>query len=499
VANSAQGQLDPGWSSSLYIGAPILALAWLALRERVPGSRGLLAGAGLLTLLALGRYTPVYGAFRALFLPEQIVRYPEKHVVGAICLVCALAGAALPELPRHDRDARRTFLTAIALHALPLAAAAAMQGWLLQRLRAPAALAVPPLELEPIFLSSLRSGWESLVTAAAVFWLLLEARGVRRSQLAASLAVALYLVHACARTWAITPVTPGKEFSRLPALLRAAASARTRPGPPPRIYRTPALDAEVLPKAWPGYWHDTLYLDSPGCFGFDAVPGFEGWRSPELDALRAQAQGMSLDAFLTLYAVDYVALPTEVRRRLFPPGGRPQGLVAQLDFGQAEESPDGIPWSLVPVEGARPRAFVAPRWRFATLEGTLSSLRDPARTSDPALVVLTGAGAAGGDPGATLTPCAVASYRPEKVVLECDSPSGGHAVLADENAPGWTATVDGKPAPIVNADVLLRAVRVEPGRHRIELVYRTPFLRLGALISLAAWLGLLGFGVLHRR
>jgi hypothetical protein len=499
VANSAQGQLDPGWSSSLYLGAPVLALAWLALRERVPGSRGLLLGAGILTLLALGRYTPVYGAFRALFLPERIVRYPEKHVAGAICIACALAGAALPELPRHDRDARRTFVTLILAQALPLAAAAALQGWLLQRLGVAAALMVPPLELKPIFLQSLRSGWESLMTAAAVFWLLLEARRVRHSQLAASLAVALYLAHACWRTWAITPVAPGNEFSRLPALLRVAARAKTQPGPPPRIYRTPALDAEVLPQAQPGYWHDTLYLDSPGCFGFDALPGFEGWRSPELDALRAQAQGMSLDAFLTLYAVEYVALPSDVRRRLFPAGGRPQGVVAQLDFGHPAEEPEGVAWSLVPVEGARPRAFVAPRWRFASLEGTLASLRDPARTADPGLVVLTGTGDAGGDPREQLSPCAVISYRPEKVVLDCGSPTGGHAVLADENAPGWTATVDGTPSPIANADVLLRAVRVPKGRHRVEFVYRTPFLRLGALISAAAWLGLLAFGVVHRR
>jgi uncharacterized membrane protein YfhO len=75
------------------------------------------------------------------------------------------------------------------------------------------------------------------------------------------------------------------------------------------------------------------------------------------------------------------------------------------------------------------------------------------------------------------------------VLLDCDSPGGGYAVLLDEWAPGWTAATDGRPAPILLADGLFRAVPVEPGPHRIVVSYSTPGLRAGAAVSLLAWLG----------
>jgi uncharacterized membrane protein YfhO len=76
------------------------------------------------------------------------------------------------------------------------------------------------------------------------------------------------------------------------------------------------------------------------------------------------------------------------------------------------------------------------------------------------------------------------------VEITCESPASGFAVLVDENAAGWSATVDGAAAPVQTADVLLRAVAVEPGRHTIVLAYRTPWLREGVALSLVAWMTL---------
>jgi uncharacterized membrane protein YfhO len=92
-------------------------------------------------------------------------------------------------------------------------------------------------------------------------------------------------------------------------------------------------------------------------------------------------------------------------------------------------------------------------------------------------------------PPAQLTPCRPRQPRPEEVLLDCDSPAGGYAVLLDEWAPGWSAATDGRPTPILLADGLFRAVPVDPGPHRIALRYRTPGLRAGAAVSLLAWLG----------
>ena len=490
VANSGAGELDPSWSLSLYLGAPVLALAILAGLRGPKGSRGLWIGIGALMLLALGVYTPLYRAYRAVFPPEQIIRYPEKHVAGAICLLCALAGAALPGLSRNNRAARRTFLAMLGCVAMPLAVVALFRGALVQRLSGAAALTVPPIDLSATFAQSLESGIISLLVAVTVSGLLLLGTRARFGSAAAACGIAVYLLHSGWHAWAITAVEPAEKFTRTPSLLRNAISSARSDAPPPRIYRSPAADAEILPEATATYWHQTLYLDSPGRFGFAAVPGFEGWRSVAFSALRARAAAIPLETFLRLYAIDYVALPSDVRRRLFTPDGRAQGTVADFELGFSGTSSEGATaWSLISPEGTRPRAFVAPRWRWSSSAAAVEEVLRPGRAADAGAVVITGEGQAGGDVTAKLTPCAVTRYQPEQIVLDCDSMAGGYAVLADENAPGWSALVDGRPAEVVTADVLLRAVRVEKGRHRIELSYRTPVLRFGLALSVVGWLG----------
>ena len=59
--------------------------------------------------------------------------------------------------------------------------------------------------------------------------------------------------------------------------------------------------------------------------------------------------------------------------------------------------------------------------------------------------------------------------------------------------PGWTATVDGRPAAIERANFAFRAVRVPPGAHRVALRFEPAAWRLGLLItllSLAAYVAL---------
>lgn len=53
---------------------------------------------------------------------------------------------------------------------------------------------------------------------------------------------------------------------------------------------------------------------------------------------------------------------------------------------------------------------------------------------------------------------------------------------------GWRAFQDGQAAPVLKADLGLLGVVLEPGEHKIELRYSTPFLRLGFVITLASCL-----------
>lgn len=56
---------------------------------------------------------------------------------------------------------------------------------------------------------------------------------------------------------------------------------------------------------------------------------------------------------------------------------------------------------------------------------------------------------------------------------------------------GWTATVDGKEAQLLQANTMFSALALEPGEHTIHLTYRTPHLKTGLAVSV---LGFAAFG-----
>lgn len=81
--------------------------------------------------------------------------------------------------------------------------------------------------------------------------------------------------------------------------------------------------------------------------------------------------------------------------------------------------------------------------------------------------------------------------------------SGAHpalVVVAEAWFPGWTATVDGRPARVVEADGAFLGVAVGPGDHTVELTYRPPAARfVGRLITVATVAALIVGGIVTRR
>jgi len=88
------------------------------------------------------------------------------------------------------------------------------------------------------------------------------------------------------------------------------------------------------------------------------------------------------------------------------------------------------------------------------------------------------------------------------VEVEAQMARAGWLVLGDVNYPGWTATVDGRAAPIYTADGILRAVPLPPGPHVVRFEFRPLSVAVGGAISglalLAAAATLLA-GPLRRR
>lgn len=485
LANTGRGHVEARWAFSIYLGGPLLALAVLSARAR----RDLLlvlGGSAFLVALALGSYSPLYLAYRAVFPPERLLQFPEKHVVGAVLIWCALAGVGLTRLRDALATHRTWFVLASCLPVgLAVATAMALKPAYAARLAAAAAAVHLPTPDPARALSHIfASGAAAFVVAAVAAVLLAQ----RRTWLAVA-GASLLVTHAAELGRRLTPLVDVASVQAVPELL---AGIHGVAGIRPRVLRWDAIEdsfwmARPTPQQFAIYGHETLLANDAGRYGLDAFPGYEGFRSQAFSEFLGGVLGTSgisaLD-FASKHGIDYLAGPAGWAAQLqLPVVGRwtPPGSPGQAGGG----------WSLVAAPRDRTRAFVAPRWEWVLPRQALARSLVSGRPYDPGFVVLTGRTTS--DPSTAQAseparPCAVSASRPEDVRLVCASASGGYAVLADENVPGWRATVDGVPAPIVTAEVLFRAVRIGPGVHEIRFSYRAPLLREGIAVSLVSLL-----------
>jgi hypothetical protein len=88
--------------------------------------------------------------------------------------------------------------------------------------------------------------------------------------------------------------------------------------------------------------------------------------------------------------------------------------------------------------------------------------------------------------GGRVVPARTLALGPSHATIEIDAPAAGTVVLAQQDAPGWSVTVDGKPAPKKLSLDVFRGVDVGDGRHVIEWTYRPRALIFGAAISALA-------------
>jgi len=83
----------------------------------------------------------------------------------------------------------------------------------------------------------------------------------------------------------------------------------------------------------------------------------------------------------------------------------------------------------------------------------------------------------------------IVSYEPDEVSIEATLPRAGYLLLLDTYFPGWTATVNGRPARIMRADYNFRAVALGAGESTVRFTYFPRSLETGLLLSAAgaAW------------
>lgn len=467
------------WSS--YVGLLPLALAPVALARR----NGRVLFFWCLTLaallLALGGYTPLYKPLLAVPLLNS-VRAPARFLVLAALGLALLAGFGLDSL-RAGAGRRLARVVAVAL--LILAAVLTRGAWLAQK-----SVGLLPTRPDPIRLNQMDTLvlLATLLGASALLWSLAGRGGDSRSLIALALAFAAIDLFGFQAQLFFYRLAPADTFAE-PS---GTAEAIRRAGDPPRFYTQTGKELETLVfdrQDFDGYrrlnW-ESLRNSLPMRFGLQSLTGFVNEPLAHemlISAIREQRQVDSRAARLAgTFGVRYVIASPD------------RGVSAPELTLVARGVRD-----LYRNEVSLPRAYLVPESRVAANERSAFALVrraafDPRRE---VVIEVPGPPTPGGPLGAAQA--AIVHEEPNRVVVETVSGRAAWLVLNDTFAPGWKATVDGRRAPILRANALVRTVVVPAGRHSVEFAYAPLSLRLGLAISSAALLVVCGLVFSRRR
>lgn len=441
---------------SLYLGAGTLAAAWVGLRSRHSLARRLLVLVAAGLVVAMGRWAglaPVVDALPLL----RVFRFPVKAFWAAhlgVALLVALALASLATAADR-RPWRRLAIAAAALGA-PLALAP-----LLPRLLPAATAAFAARFFPPDFAEGLRSALLGRVLADAA--------------VGGAVALAVAGVAALALRGALAPSRATGLAAALVAADLLRGGAGLNPMVTPAFFRpSPALEARL-----PALREERVFT----C-GLDESPAYRAGRLAHPSDHDVWSFGLLLETLtpatnvplrvptalspdLTmLVPADRVLSPAEASCRDLPailPRLR-EAAVRTVVSVDPLVHPDLEPAGLLAEERVAPLAVHAYRLRDPRPRASLS---------------------AGGR-------VVEARFGTNDVSLVVEAQEASALVVRDGWAPGWTARVDGKAAPL-RPSGRHRAVDVPAGRHRVEMAYSPPGLAAalalaGLALAGAAWL-----------
>ena len=128
------------------------------------------------------------------------------------------------------------------------------------------------------------------------------------------------------------------------------------------------------------------------------------------------------------------------------------------------------PFAILEFGGALPRAKLYSQWQAsANDQETLKQLANPAWDPQQSVIVSGEAPpSAQGQPGNV----EFTSYTSKHIVLRAKSESPSILLLNDKYDPDWKVTVDGKPAPLLRANFIMRGVHVPAGEHTIDFRFQ---------------------------
>lgn len=187
---------------------------------------------------------------------------------------------------------------------------------------------------------------------------------------------------------------------------------------------------------------------------------------------------------LNIAGVRYIAT---VRKPRVEGSARPYAYIMQEQRAALYENLEAFPRAYV-VFGSR----LVPK-----TDEAIAVLRSP--DFDPSRSVILNDGVEAAPPAGLDRATAPVSWLvdwPERVEVEATLPQDGWLVLSDNFAPGWEASLDGSPTPLLRANVAFRAVAVPAGAHRVAFQYRPRIFYISAIVSALSAAIALSLGVI---
>lgn len=291
-----------------------------------------------------------------------------------------------------------------------------------------------PAAQEAFRLGMLRTG----AVVAGTLWVLralLAGDLKREAALAIWLALGLVDVYAVGNRYVKT-ITADQAFPPSPA----AEALSKMPGK----FRI----MDVPPGAYQQGFHDFHHLENAGGFSDIELAWMSKYRDGGLfNGLQQGPQGVSGSKLLDIMNVQYLLYKDSLGR---------EGIIPNLT--------------------SLPRAWVAPRWSFAPESLALGRILSPDFDHRSQVVLLEGdraevAATPSTDTAVEAGTAAIGEYLPGKVVVKTTASSPSILFLGDAWFSAWHATVDGKPAPVLRANLAFRGVPIPAGAHEVVFSY----------------------------
>lgn len=467
------------WVDSLFLGVLPVTLAAVGVssaRKRVR-TWVLVAVGAILFWLALGSFGGLYPlAFRWIPLWRPF-RYPVKLMPYVLFALSVGAGWGLQVCLERERyrKAAGGVIAGCSAALLLVALLPPLRHLLAERILAGGAQSATTLPslLEAVRVSCLQSGLLGLLAVPA---LLAPLRAQVRALLVGLTALtALFVANRSVYSTALPEV-----LTTAPSLLK-----RVLADPDVGLGRgrvASAANASVMPRSThlSGAELDStsnliaMRADTPALRGVESMEAYLPAVSRALSDMEARHPRW-LGAHTDLYSAHYVVVP---------PGGRIGARQRPLLFSSSA----GI--SLLENLAPTPRAYLAWPRCLASHDEVVAALTAP--TFEPKGEALLQCPAPLEWPSTERTASTgpgtvqLTHYAPTRIEADVNARTDSVLVLNDAFYPGWTATVDDQPEPILQANGLVRAVRVPSGTHRVTFTYVPPFFWASCLVALIA-------------